>query len=182
MPPPPTTPPSRCAVCNKAPSGDSTMKKCSRCRDRLYCGTNCQTLDWSDHKRVCRWYNRYRLCEDGNLHEGKLELITWPFPAEDLGWGACFTEESDDLKRKFEVEYGGDLQKFFEYWPQGFRWTCCGTSGDMQWGCDHHGTGSKPCTCDYCKMGKPAPREDSVSRVGLNLSRGPDPRSRRMWF
>jgi hypothetical protein len=50
----------------------------------------------------------------------------------------------------------------------------------MSYGCDHHGTGSKPCTCDFCGMGKPIP--DSIygkneqACKGLRLSRGPDPR------
>ena len=42
-----------------------------------------------------------RKCDDGSLHEGKLELITWT--TQDMGWGGCFAEESDDLKVKFEV-------------------------------------------------------------------------------
>lgn len=57
------------------------------------------------------WYNKskYRLCEDGFNHEGRLELVTWDTPAdqynsEALGWGACAgAEDSEGLKRKFEV-------------------------------------------------------------------------------
>ena len=77
--------------------------------------------------------------------------MTWPSPKEELGWGGCFADESDDLKRKFEVEFGGDEARFYKHWPQGFRWTCCGTDAGMKWGCDHHGTGSKPCSCDFCR-------------------------------
>ncbi|KAF7306001.1 hypothetical protein HMN09_00754600 [Mycena chlorophos] len=123
----------------------------------------------------------FRKCDDGHLHEGRLELITWDCPEEGLGWGACLKEESDDLKKTFETEYEGDLLKFFDYWPQGFRWTCCGLSGDVNYGCDHHGTGKTPCTCDFCRMGKPLPNsiylEKTAARHGLKLSRGPDPRS-----
>jgi hypothetical protein len=117
----------------------------------------CQKADWETHKGSCRaklsllWYDRYRKCKDGGQHDGKLELITWPSPREGFGWGGCFAEESDDLKRKFEVEYGGDEAQFYKHWPQGFRWICCGTDASMKYGCDHHGTGSKPCTCDYCR-------------------------------
>jgi hypothetical protein len=121
-------------------------------------GKACQAADWKTHKRVCgvkaqkTWYDKHRKCRDGSIHEGKLELITWPCEQEETGWGHCITEESDDLRRKLEVEYGGDEAKFFGYWPQGFRWTCCGTDAGMDWGCDHHGTGSRPCTCDFCRL------------------------------
>jgi hypothetical protein len=50
----------------------------------------------------------------------------------------------------------------------------------MPYGCDHHGTGSTPCSCDFCAMGKPVPdhifkKNEQASR-GLRLSQGPDPR------
>ncbi|KII86930.1 hypothetical protein PLICRDRAFT_113878, partial [Plicaturopsis crispa FD-325 SS-3] len=147
-----------------------------------------QVADWKAHKPACKkpgvWYDKYRKCNDGSSHFGKLELITWDCVDEDgeLGWGACYKNESDDLKKSFETEYGGDEQKWFETgdWRQGFRWTCCGMSGDMPYGCDHHGTGPRPCTCDFCRGGKPLPdsiyKEPSSSRKGLTLSRGPDPR------
>ena len=130
--------------------------------------------------------------------------MTWGSEEEETGWGNCFLDECEDLKRKFETEYEGKHRRFFKYWPQGYRWTCCGTDGSMTFGCDHHGTGPNPCTCDFCRyvlislrsrhgdtcltrhsflrsMGKPLP--DSVyndpepSRRGLRLARGPDPRS-----
>jgi hypothetical protein len=66
------------------------------------------------------------LCRDGNSHEGRLELITWDCPEEGKGWGAYFADESESLKRKFEIEFESDEEKLFDYWPRGFRWTCCG--------------------------------------------------------
>jgi len=176
-----------CSVCNKEKDADTEIMRCSRCHDRLYCGKACQVSDWKTHKLDCKvkptpqWYDKHRKCQDGSFHEGKLELITWPCELEETGWGHCTPEESDDLRKKLEVEYGGDEVKFFAYWPQGFRWTCCGTDAGMDWGCDHHGTGSRPCTCDFCRMGKPLPdsiyKEKTASRIGLNLRRGPDSRS-----
>ncbi|KAJ7346964.1 hypothetical protein DFH08DRAFT_869925 [Mycena albidolilacea] len=173
-----------CSVCGK--SGE--IFRCSGCKTRFYCGRECQTSDWKSHKRPCaaapKWYDKHRVCSDGNNHEGRLELITWDCPEAEygsLGWGACSSDEADDLKKKFETEFGGDEEKFFEYWPQGFRWTCCGTDAGMEYGCDHHGSGSQPCSCDFCGMGKPLPasifNEKTPSRHGLNLRRGPDPRS-----
>ena len=118
-------------------------------------GTDCQTTDWVTHKASCGnsmvWYDRYRKCKDGSRHEGKLELITWSNEKEETGWGHCCAEESDDLRRDFETKYKSDEAKFYKFWPQGFRWTCCGTDAGMKWGCDHHGTGTKPCTCDFCR-------------------------------
>ncbi|KDQ17573.1 hypothetical protein BOTBODRAFT_29748 [Botryobasidium botryosum FD-172 SS1] len=175
----------KCAVCGKVAeeTESQALKRCSMCKTRKYCGADCQHADWPTHKNACKpaWHDKHRKCDDGNRHEGRLELITWTLPGSDLGWGNCFAEESDDLKRKFEVEYGGDEEKFFEYWPQGFRWTCCGAEGDNTYGCDHHGAGRKPCTCDFCRMGKPLPdkiyKKKTPSRHGLELPRGPDPRS-----
>ncbi|KAF9523940.1 hypothetical protein CPB83DRAFT_645991 [Crepidotus variabilis] len=183
-------PTKKCAVCKKT-SGPSyqPLQKCSRCQSQVYCGRECQTADWPNHKAACKavltngepWYEAYRKCKDGTRHEGVLELITWSCPKEGTGWGHCFEEESADMKEKFEVKYGGDEKRFYNYWPQGFRWTCCGMEGDMKYGCDHHGTGKKPCTCDFCRMGQALPdriyNEQSAGRMGLQLARGPDPRS-----
>ena len=61
---------------------------------------------------MAAWYVKLsiRRCEDGSLHEGRLELITGRhrrIPAtntpEALGWGACVEEAAGDLKQKFEV-------------------------------------------------------------------------------
>ena len=120
----------------------------------------CQAADWPTHKKTCgnmgttgvKWYDKYRKCKDGHKHEGDLELITWPCAKDETGWGNCCADESEDLKRKFEGEYGSDQLKLFKHWPQGFRWTCCGTDAGMKFGCDHHGSGSVPCTCDFCRF------------------------------
>ncbi|KAF8967232.1 hypothetical protein BDZ97DRAFT_1656541, partial [Flammula alnicola] len=154
---------------------------CSRCRGRFYCGRDCQAADWKTHKLSCgrQVYDKHRKCRDGNLHEGNLELITWPSAKEETGWGHCFTDESDSLREKFENEFGG-TRKNYTTTSASVRWTCCGRMLDGL-GMYHHGTGSKPCSCDFCKMGKPLPdsiyREQSASRHGLVLRRGPDPRS-----
>jgi len=178
-----------CSVCTKCKEEADAKKlfNCTGCKARLYCGQQCQKVDWPTHKKQCKptvWYDKYRKCGHGGsheIHEGRLELITWPCPEGDTGWGACFTEESDGLRHKFETEFRGDLKKFYKYWPQGFRWTCCGCCGSSTYGCDHHGTGSKPCTCDFCRMGKPVSdkihNEKVASRMGLTLPKGPDPRS-----
>ncbi|WIA33074.1 hypothetical protein OEZ86_006230 [Tetradesmus obliquus] len=113
-----------------------------------------------------------------------MDLITWKGEdegGEELGFGACNLEECEELREVVETKYGGDEARFFGYWPHGFRWTCCAMTGDMSCGCDHHGTGSKPCCCDFCAMGKPVPdsifRKNQQACRGLELSRGPDPRS-----
>ncbi|KAJ7497606.1 hypothetical protein FB451DRAFT_1018170 [Mycena latifolia] len=159
--------------------------RCSGCKSRYYCGTTCQAADWKSHKKACaatpKWYDKHRMCRDGYKHEGRLELVIWDCELQGTGWGACAVEDSEDLKRIFETEFGGDEEKLFAYWPKGFRWTCCGTHARMAHGCDHHGTGTCPCTCDFCRMGKPLPsgifNEQTPFRHGLTLRRGPDPRS-----
>jgi hypothetical protein len=92
--------------------------------------------------------------EDKSYHHGEAELITWEWEDPDLGkigWGSTLAAEADDLKAKFEGEFGGSEERLYQYWPQAFRWTCCGADGALEWGCDHHGTGLTPCTCDFCK-------------------------------
>ena len=138
----------------------------------------CQKKDWSKHKELCNdsdhWYDKYRGCRDGSMHEGrrsippsdissvltlvyhlgKLVLITWEWIdhelGEHMGWGNVPIDEVEAHKRMFEVDCHGRESRFFKKWPQGFCWTCCGASGSMNFGCDHHGSGSRPCTCDFC--------------------------------
>ncbi|KZP08178.1 hypothetical protein FIBSPDRAFT_803285 [Athelia psychrophila] len=183
------SPSDACAVCGKKAEEEHPLFRCTGCNGRFYCGADCQSSDWPAHKKPCKdapkWYDRFRICDDRGKHEGRLELVTWDCVDDEgdaLGWGGCFIEESDDLRKKYEGEFGRDPSKLYEHWPQAFRWTCCGTSADMKHGCDHHGSGSRPCTCDYCRGGKPIPKklydEKDTHRMGLNLRRGPDPRSR----
>ena len=86
-----------------------------------------------------------------NIADVKTEICMGTSLSLSLGRN-CIANESDDLRLQFENEYGGDEAKFYKYWPQGFRWTCCGTDAGMAYGCDHHGTGSRPCTCDFCRF------------------------------
>jgi hypothetical protein len=100
------------------------------------------------------WIDAHRACEDGGKHEGTLELITWESTDSDgdrLGWGNVLIDEADELEKKFETEFNSSHEKLYEYRPQAFRWTCCGTQGDQDFGCDHHGSGSRACTCDFCR-------------------------------
>lgn len=153
--------PPGCAACH----GTTTLRKCGRCHVIQYCSLTCQKADWSCHKAHCcrlaglPWYDLYRQCKDGAKHEGRLEIITWSTPAnehedfpEAMGWGNVIASEADQLKRKFETDLHGDEAKLYQEWPQAFRWTCCGASGENRFGCDHHGKGSKPCTCDFCRV------------------------------
>ncbi|TFK99195.1 hypothetical protein BDV98DRAFT_511234, partial [Pterulicium gracile] len=149
----------------------------------------CQLADWSAHKAGCApWYDKHRKCDDRSEHFGKLELIIWTGvdDGDKLGFGCVYEDEADDLKHRFETEFNSDLEKFFEERPMGYRWTCYGMVGDMTYGCDHHGTGPKPCTCDYCRGGKRLPNhiynDPHPSRKGLKLPRGPDPRYARPYF
>ncbi|KAI0309818.1 hypothetical protein OF83DRAFT_1157364, partial [Amylostereum chailletii] len=58
------------------------------------------------------------------------------------GWGRIPSPLAAEGRREFEEDFGGDEGQYYEYWPRGFRWTCCGTGGNAPWGCDHHGTGA----------------------------------------
>lgn len=94
-----------------------------------------------------------RICSRGVVIAGKLKLMTWEYTDEigqRMSWGNVVIEEVEEHKRTLEVTCKGKKSLFFKKWPQAFRWTCCGTDGGMNYGCDHHGSGSRPCTCDFC--------------------------------
>lgn len=133
---PAVEPTAGCVICLR----NNPAKKCGRCHTRQYCSSACQKADWKSHRLTCRlsqsapapiksgttypqWYDEHRRCEDGNKHEGRLELITWSAePADEewdepMGWGNTIATESDELKRKFENEFHSDEVKMYEYWP-----------------------------------------------------------------
>ncbi len=41
-----------CSICKKALT-DDLIKRCSKCRDRIYCGPTCQAQDWKTHQSTC---------------------------------------------------------------------------------------------------------------------------------
>ncbi|EPE24265.1 hypothetical protein GLAREA_08116 [Glarea lozoyensis ATCC 20868] len=119
---------------------------------------------------------KHRKCEDGGRHSGSLEVVTWETPEQGLGWGATEADESPSLKAEFEEEMKCNFEKFYEAWPMGFRWTCCGNPGDYKWGCDHHFYPG--CRCDNCRFGYRLPagfldeRNKSPHAKGLSLGQG----------
>ena len=42
-----------CYVCKSKGLPSQTLKRCSRCLNRLYCSQACQSKDWKDHKVEC---------------------------------------------------------------------------------------------------------------------------------
>ncbi|KAF8072321.1 hypothetical protein FPV67DRAFT_932411 [Lyophyllum atratum] len=42
----------KCIACGSL--GNPDLKKCSGCREVMYCSKECQRLDWEAHKRNCR--------------------------------------------------------------------------------------------------------------------------------
>jgi hypothetical protein len=118
----------------------------------------CQRGHWKQHKVHCRengqWFDKYRaVLEDGSTHFGDLELITGRWTHEygdEIGWANAFLRDVDELRAKFETTFHGSEEWFFVYRRQAFRWTCCGQDAYTKRGCDHHGPGPKPCSCDFC--------------------------------
>jgi len=172
-----------CSGCSK--DANCTLPAC-------YCGKSCQKRDWKEHMKVCpskqgpcpavdSWVDHYRLGHDKSWHRGDLELITWDH--DDCGWGGVFKDESDELKRRFEEDFGRDPVRLIDDCDNAFRWTCCGlVAGVGVHGCDHHGDmDNDPCKCDFCRAGKPLPdamySKQTQEKKFLTLRRGPDPRS-----
>ncbi|KAK8099709.1 uncharacterized protein PG998_012950 [Apiospora kogelbergensis] len=128
-----------------------------------------------------KWFDKHRQCEDGSAHFGELELITWGGEEAgwELGWGRAQVSEVDFMKKQYEEEFGGDDEKLFGYWPQGFRRVGATIAGKRRR--VHDG---KPRLTDACfahSTGMSIPEDLYYSKVperrGLHLSRGPDPRS-----
>jgi hypothetical protein len=58
--------------------------------------------------------------------------------AEDMGEFGTLMEEEQMMRDAFEA-CGQDYGKMYEKWSRSFRWTCCGSDGDISTSCDHHG-------------------------------------------
>ena len=64
-----------CGYCGK--SSAHKLKLCSRCKNVAYCGTECQTVSWKGHKKVCRPQTSEK-STTGNKTEKKTKLpLTW---------------------------------------------------------------------------------------------------------
>ncbi|TRM59577.1 hypothetical protein BD626DRAFT_607478 [Schizophyllum amplum] len=47
------TAPSECEICGEPEGRDVQLLRCSTCKDRFYCSTLCQKIDWKQHKKNC---------------------------------------------------------------------------------------------------------------------------------
>lgn len=43
-----------CWYCMKQPNNSDPLKRCTKCKTALFCGKECQTLGWIDHKAECK--------------------------------------------------------------------------------------------------------------------------------
>jgi len=43
-----------CKSCGKPEYGEIVLKRCSNCKEKLYCSRECQTSDWPAHKKICK--------------------------------------------------------------------------------------------------------------------------------
>ena len=125
------------------------------------------------------WWDAHRRAEDGSVHFGRLELMTWRCMDEDcgeeLGFGGFVASEEEETRRRFEQKYGGDEARYFAYRPSGFRWTCCGVPADIgNYGCDHHGDprATRPCSCDFCRAGRPLSDRIWRKKLASQAARG----------
>ncbi|KAK0205231.1 hypothetical protein DFS33DRAFT_1274171 [Desarmillaria ectypa] len=76
-------------------------------------------------KKGAKWYDCHRLCKDGSERDLSSSLGN-VLPT--VRAGAMFSSK----KKIFTKEFEGDL-KFFDHWPQAFRWQCCVMDGNMAW-------------------------------------------------
>ncbi|KAF9648126.1 hypothetical protein BDM02DRAFT_3097041, partial [Thelephora ganbajun] len=44
--------------CSKCGTRTASIKRCARCRSRLYCSPECQKVDWKEHKRSCQPFDK----------------------------------------------------------------------------------------------------------------------------
>ena len=124
------------------------------------------------------WWDAHRRGEDGSMHFGKLELMTWRCKddgGEELGFGGFVASEEEETRHDFEVRFGSDEARYFKHNPHGFRWTCCGVSADVgTYGCDHHGDprAPGPCKCDFCRAGRPLSEREWRNKLASQAAHG----------
>ena len=195
-------PPERAVVCAFC-RATGKLKSCAACKKIKYCAPECQRADWPKHKPACTapaaqpaaqpaaprpaappggsqsgWWDAHRRGEDGSMHFGKLELMTWRCNdenGEELGFGGFVASEEEETKREFEVKFGSDEARYFKHNAHGFRWTCCGVSADVgTYGCDHHGDprAPGPCKCDFCRAGRPLSDREWRNKLASQAARG----------
>ena len=185
--PPPET---LCATCRAG----GKLRRCAGCKAIRYCSSECQTIAWPAHKPQCRaqaaknqaeqaeqppWWDAHRKTQDGSVHFGKLELMTWrrctDGDGDELGFGGFVASEEEETRKSFNETYGGDEARYFAHRPEGFRWTCCGVPFDIGgYGCDHHGDprAPGPCRCDFCLAGRPLDDEIWRQKLASQAARG----------
>ncbi|KAI5814378.1 hypothetical protein BZA77DRAFT_295075 [Pyronema omphalodes] len=54
---------SECYNCQKK---DVELKRCARCQSIHYCGKDCQTADWKEHKKLCKAFVEVKWFTDKN--------------------------------------------------------------------------------------------------------------------
>ncbi|KAJ7064480.1 hypothetical protein C8F01DRAFT_1127018 [Mycena amicta] len=69
-----------CAKCHE-PSPRGELKRCSRCQMVWYCSSQCQNLDWKEHKRACG-LKQFDLDAVAPVPEGPAEFIGCPAVAQ----------------------------------------------------------------------------------------------------
>ncbi len=185
--PPPET---LCATCRAG----GKLRRCAGCKAIRYCSSECQKIAWPAHKPQCRaqaaknqaeqaeqppWWDAHRKTQDGSVHFGKLELMTWrrctDGDGDELGFGGFVASEEEETRKSFNETYGGDEARYFAHRPEGFRWTCCGVPFDIGgYGCDHHGDprAPGPCRCDFCLAGRPLDDEIWRQKLASQAARG----------
>jgi hypothetical protein len=126
----------RCAWggCNRAATGEDSLKRCGRCRKISYCSQDCQKTAWKTHKWVCVGHAtpRHRVqgmtlaaiqskidqAQPGNVVEipagrytgdGETSSITISKPLYILGEGMKKVEIIGDLNATDEAKNGGSL-------------------------------------------------------------------------
>lgn len=82
-----------CFFCQKIESENETLKKCSSCKEALYCSRNCQTKDWKKHKIICK---RFKVSKEVDIFnkvkkESKksFDFNIWEY--------FCYSVENSDL-------------------------------------------------------------------------------------
>ncbi len=106
--------------CPNNPPYASTLRKCARCKEALYCDQTCQARDWSKHKLHCRPFipppTQGSSCESKGAVYGPQQAAPSPNPAAIVSkiFGSEYDSYAIGRARRFRAGFGEESARALE--------------------------------------------------------------------